>query len=130
MSDQDELKQLYKDAIEKIYSEKDLSLAKNSWNDFYSSKLHAESAGQIYDSASFLSAVLGMKKGFVKVEVKLEQLTRMGRKVGACESLRLEKEDGDVMTAKAIILVEFGEIGSEDEKKVIDLREAVEFGQA
>jgi hypothetical protein len=119
------LTELYMKNTNSIFATENLD--NGLWDKICSKDMRAEMGGQQLDSAGFFNAVNGMKGAFAKVSIEYIECIVNGRTVGSVENVKLEKADGTINHAKAIISATYGEEGTRDAERLVRFVEIVQF---
>ena len=90
---------------------------------YYSSTFQGQFNGENKDWQAYNETLYGLKAAFPVIDVQYETLSGVGREVAAVEKLRLVNALGEEKRAISVVLAQFGEIGSSDERKIVKSHE-------
>ena len=116
---------LYLEANKNTFMNASLDAAIEAWPKYFSKKLVVTQNDKKMDYEGFLQQMKDAKTNWPVIDVRYKLLTESGRTVASAEYVWIPKE---TMWFDTIIIMTFGDEGTEDEKKVVTFLEIMQSG--
>ena len=121
------LTSLYTVANKNTFMNETLDAAIEAWPKYFSKKLVVTQNGKTMDYEGFLQQMKDAKKNWPIIDVRYKMLTESGRTVASAEYVWIPN---DKIWFDTIIIMTFGDEGTEDENKVVTFLEIMQPGPA
>lgn len=116
---------LYTTANKNTFMNESINTAADNWPKYFSKKLVVTQNGQTLDYDGFLKVMTEAKARWPVIDVRYKMLTESGRSVASAEYVWIPS---DKIWFDTIIIMTFGEEGTEDEHKVVTFLEIMQPG--
>jgi hypothetical protein len=117
----------YTVANKNTFMNESLDAAIEAWPKYFSKKLVVTQNGKTMDYEGFLQQMKDAKKSWPIIDVRYKMLTESGRTVASAEYVWIPS---DKIWFDTIIVMTFGDVGTEDENKVVTFLEIMQPGPA
>ena len=121
------LASLYLTANKNTFMNESRDAAIEAWPNYFSKKLVVTQNGETMDYEGFLKQMKEAKTNWPIIDVRYKLLTASGRSVASAEYVWIPSEK---IWFDTIIVMTFGDVGTEDENKVVTFLEIMQPGPA
>ena len=106
-----------------------MHLQTKSWYKYFSPRLIVETEGKAIPCEQYKDELRFFQTIFPSVSVEYEYLIQNGRSVASVQHPTGTDKWGNKNRGDCIIIVEFGEEGTEDEHRIVHFRECMRIGK-